>query len=115
MPLISPTTLFDTGSISITLSPAALVWTMRTVAAPRARVPATEKARIRESLVFMATHSKLPGHVVHVLSCPPRPAGRGARFRRVQGQRPAAADREASRPRPLHHLSLDRHRLPPGP
>ena len=49
IPLISPTTLLVAGSISITLSPAALVWTMRTVAAPQgqrarpAKTPGSEK------------------------------------------------------------------------
>src|SRR4051812_31620408 len=115
IPLISPTTLLVAGSISMTLSPAALVWTMRTVAAAAPRLAATANPRIRESLVFIATHSKLPGHVVDLLFCPPGPGGPGARFRRVQGQRPAAADRKAPRPRPVHHLSLDGDRLPPDP
>ena len=38
----------------------------------------------------------------------------GARFRRLQGEGAAAADREAARPRALHHLPLDRHRVPPA-
>src|SRR3954465_10535946 len=115
MPLISPTTVFVAGSISITLSPAALVWTMRTVAAPTARLVISAKARIRESLVFIATHSKLPGHVVDLLFCPPGPAGLRAELRRLQGDRAAAPDGEAAGARPLHHLPLDRHRIPSGP
>ena len=42
-----------------------------------------------------------------------RPAGaRPLDFDDVQGQGPAAADRKAAGPRPLHHLPLDRHRVP---
>src|ERR1043165_7953596 len=103
MPLISPTTLFVAGSISMTLSPAALVWTMRTVAAPRVRVAASENARIRESLVFIATHFNLPGHVVDLLFRSGVPAGPRPGLRRLQSQGAAAADREAAGARPLHH------------
>src|SRR5947207_15523223 len=112
MPLISPTTLLVAGSISITLSPAALVCTIRTVAAPRARGPASDKARIRESLVFIATHFKLPGHVVDLLFRAAVPAGAGARLRCLQGDRAAAADREASGACPLHYLPFDRDGVP---
>src|SRR5438552_220862 len=66
MPSICPTTLLVAGSISITLSPAALVWTMRTVAASivgsivtRAR----QMAGATKRLVFIGTHFKLRSHV----------------------------------------------------
>src|SRR5262252_4151352 len=110
MPPISPTTLCVVGSISITLSPAALVCTMRTVAAWTA-AEATRRARTRESLVFIATHFKLPGHVADPLFEPFRAGGDLARLRRVQGQSAAAPRRETAGARPLHHLSFDRHRL----
>src|SRR5215471_17018371 len=116
MPLISPTTLFVAGSISMTLSPAALVWMIRTVAAPTARVVTSGNARIRESLVFIATHSKLCGHVVDLLFCRlPGADLAGARFYRFQGVGPAAPHREAAGTCPVHHLPLDRHRVPADP
>src|SRR6478672_7764749 len=111
MPPISPTTLLLTGSISITLSPAALVCTMRTVAAWRVSEPAAT-ARARESLVFIATHFKLPGHVADSFFGTPAAGGVDARFRGVQRQGPAAAGRKAAGTRPVHHLPFDRHRVP---
>src|ERR1700704_6164968 len=107
MPAISPTTLFVTGSISITLSPAALVWTIRTVAACSERVASGRRRARTKDLVFIATHFKLPSHVVDPLfhgMGPGRPGGSGilgARLRRVQGQDRAASAREAPRSRPL--------------
>src|SRR5947207_2568841 len=77
MPGISPTTLFVTGSMSITLSPAELVWTMRTVAARSVtvvRIPAmaSDASKLAGSLVFITEHfsrtgarSKLPPHIGH--------------------------------------------------
>src|SRR6266536_1849963 len=106
MPSICPTTLFVAGSISITLSPAALVWTMRTVAAPivlsvvtRARQTASATKR----LVFIGTHFKLPSHVVDPLfhgmdtgcTSGSRADAAGARLRGLQGQGRAALSREA--------------------
>src|SRR5215813_5299513 len=87
MPPISPTTLFVAGSISITLSPAALVCTMRTDAAWTAAEAAT-RARARESLVFIATHFKLPRHVADPLFEPSPPGWFDARLRRLQGEGP---------------------------
>src|SRR4029077_17604718 len=99
--------------ISITLSPAALVCTMRTVAAwTAAEAATTARARARGSLVFIATHFKLPGHVADPLFGLLRAGGVGARLRRVQGQGPAAARRETAGPCPLHPLPLDRDGLP---
>src|SRR5262249_45587201 len=115
MPPISPTTLFVAGSISITLSPAALVCTMRTDAAwTAAEAAARTRARARESLVFIATHFKLPRHVADPLFEPRAPGRFGARLRRLQGEGPAAARRETAGARPLHHLPLDRDGLPPA-
>src|SRR5438093_7295409 len=112
MPPISPTTLFVAGSISITLSPAALVWTMRTVAAwTTVRVPA-RMARARESLVFIATHFKLRSHAADPFFDAPVPGDAGARLRPVQRKGRAAPGREAAGPCPLHHVPFDRHRLP---
>src|SRR5262245_53037296 len=112
MPPISPTTLFVAGSMSITLSPAALVCTMRTVAAWTAVRPAAARARARGSLVFIATHFKLRGHVADPFFDAPVPGRAGARLRHVQGEGRAAAGREAPRSRPLHHVPLDGHRVP---
>src|SRR5262245_28453852 len=70
MSLISPTTLFVAGSMSMTLSPAALVWTILTLEACRTSVVRDVKianATAIESLVFIATHFKLPGHVADPL------------------------------------------------
>src|SRR4051794_30869013 len=111
MPPISPTTLLVAGSISMTLSPAALVCTIRTVAASKVRLPAST-ARARESLVFMATHFKLPRHVGDCFFGAARPVGILARFRGLQGESAAAACRKAAGPCPLHHLPFHRHRLP---
>src|SRR5579872_4232071 len=112
MSLISPTTLFVAGSISITLSPAELVWMMRTVAAPSVRPAQAARARARESLVFIATHSKLPRHVADSFSERPRAAGVRARLRRLQGEGAAAVHRKAARTRALHRVSCERHFLP---
>src|SRR5690348_16186753 len=114
MPGISPTILFVSGSISIKLSPAELVWTIRTVAAWSA-VEAARSASAREHLVFIATHFKLPGHGADPLFEPPRAGGLDARLRRVQGENPAAPDGKASGPRALHHVPLDRHEFSPHP
>src|SRR4051812_22666060 len=111
MPGISPTTVLVAGSISVTLSPAELVWTMRTDAAWTAAEAAT-RASARESLVFIATHFKLPAHVADPLFERLRAGRLGARSRRVQGQDSAAAGGETAGPRPLHHLSFDRHGIP---
>src|SRR5262245_33484781 len=115
MPGISPTTLLVTGSINITLSPAALVWTIRTEAARRVAAAAT-RASTTESLVRMEEHSKLSGHVADALF-PARPPGGGpsavdARLRNIQGEGAAAAAREAARPRALFGLPLEGHRVP---
>src|SRR5204863_6390687 len=112
MPPISPTTLFVAGSISITLSPAALVWTMRTVAAWATVRVAARMARARENLVFIATHFKLRGHVADPFFESSVPGDPGARLRHVQRKGRAAPGREAPRPRPLHHVPFDWHRLP---
>src|SRR5580765_6090814 len=121
MPAISPTTLLVSGSISMTLSPAALVWTIRTVAACSERVtsgsaPARTTAATKD-LVFIATHFKLPSHVVDPLfrGLGPgtgRPGIVDARLHRVQGENRAPPAREASRPRALCRLSFHRHELP---
>src|SRR5256885_1621003 len=113
MPGISPTTLFVAGSISITLSPAALVCTIRTEAAWTA-ADAARRASARESLVFIATHFKLPSHVADPLFDSFRASGLGARLHRVQGQDSAAARGKAAWARTLHHLPFDRDRLPPA-
>src|SRR5947208_1106241 len=116
MPPISPTTVLVEGSISITLSPAALVWMIRTVAAWSVATAIAE-ARTTESLVRMEEHSKLSGHVADALF-PARPADRrpvagvDARLRDVQGEGPAAPAREAARPRALLRVPLHRHRVP---
>src|SRR5262245_57526982 len=112
MPPISPTTLFVAGSISITLSPAALVWTMRTVAAWTTVSAPARMAGTRESLVFIATHFKLRGHVADSFFEPPVPGGARTRLRHIQRKGRAAPGREAPGPRPLHHVPLDRHRVP---
>src|SRR5205823_1887526 len=85
----------------------------RTVAAWTVRVPRV-RASSRESLVFIATHFKLPGHVVDSFFELPAPGAIDAGFRRLQGKGPAAAGGEAAGPRPLHHLPFDRHGLPPA-
>src|SRR5437773_5102353 len=83
MPAISPTTLLVTGSMSITLSPAAFVWTMRMVAARSATVAgiarmARDASMLAVSLVFIAPHfsrtaarSKLPPVSTAGPSCHP--------------------------------------------
>src|SRR5438477_319786 len=106
-PGIEPATTNLPSGVTYVLWMPPSVWTMRTVAAPRARLPASENARIRESLVFIASHFKLPGHVVDLLFCPVLPAGPRARLRRVQSDGPAAPDRKAAGPRSLHHVPLD--------
>src|SRR5262249_9388933 len=111
MPPISPTTLFVAGSISMTLSPAALVCTMRTVAASSA-ADARSRARPRESLVFIATHFKLPGHGADPLFHPAGAGGLVARLRGVQGHGPAAAGQKPAGARSLHHLPFDRDPVP---
>src|SRR5262249_33343346 len=117
MPPISPTTLLVAGSISITLSPAALVWMIRTVAAWSVATVITE-ASTTESLVRMEEHSKLSRHVADALF-PDRPADGRARaavdagLRDVQDDGAAAPAREAARPRALLRVPFDRHRLPP--
>src|SRR4029453_5014281 len=116
MPPIAPTALLVAGSMSMTLSPAALVWTMRTVAAPRVAV-ARKHASKTESLVCMEDHSKLSRHVADPLFPPRRPDGRAAagvdaRLRDFQDQGPAAPPREASRACALHHLSRAQYRVP---
>src|SRR5205809_6954942 len=111
MPGISPTTSFVVGSISMTLSPAALVCTIRTEAAWTA-ADAARRAAARESLVFIATHFKLPGHVADPLFESLRAGGVGARLRRVQGQGPAAPRRKTARPCALYYLPFDRNGLP---
>src|SRR3954470_874254 len=108
MPPISPTTLLVAGSISITLSPAALVCTMRTVAAFSVREPAARATRTaRESLVFIATHFKLPGHVADAFFDAARAGGILARLRYVQGKGPAAPRGKTAWTCALHHLPLD--------
>src|SRR5687767_12774551 len=93
----------------ITLSPAALVWMMRTVAA-LTMVAARTHARTTESLVLMEEHSKLSGDVAAPVS-PARPAGHSAgagvhaRLRNLQDEDPAAVHRKAPRPRALLGLS----------
>src|SRR4026209_1258191 len=104
MSLISPTTLFVTGSISITLSPAALVWTIRTVAACSGRVVRVPSRSARESLVFIATHFKLPSHVADLILELEGPGGRlEPRLRLLQDESRAPARRETSGPCPLYH------------
>src|SRR5439155_15194065 len=65
MPSMAPTTLFVAGSISITLSPAALVCTMRTVLA--STVAAKHKPARTESLVCMEEHFNPGPHVMEAL------------------------------------------------
>src|SRR2546430_566200 len=106
MPSVVPTTLFVPGSISITLSPAALVWTMRTVAAWIVTAE-RQTARPTKRLVFIGTHFKLRSHVVDPLFRSVDPGGSSgsgahasaARLRRLQGEGRAALSREAPRPR----------------
>src|SRR4029078_5712119 len=110
MPVISPTTLLVSGSISMTLSPAALVWTIRTVAACSERVasgraPARTRAATKD-LVFIATHFKLPSHVVDPLFHGLGPGARrpgilDARLHPLQGEKLAAPPRGAPRAPPL--------------
>src|SRR5262245_10836961 len=118
MPPISPTTLLVAGSISITLSPAALVCTIRTVPA-RTVATARRHASATESLVLMEEHSKLSRHVADPLS-PARPAGGrarpgvDARLRDVQDEDPAAVHGKAARPRTLLGVSCAQHGVPPA-
>src|SRR5437764_14970885 len=110
MSLISPTTLLVAGSISITLSPAALVWTIRAVAARAVRPVAATIASSTRGLVGIAGYFKLRSHALDPLFRP-RPAGRlRARLRRLQEPRRAPAAREAAGPRPLLRVPLDRDR-----
>src|SRR5438034_750888 len=117
MSLISPTTLFVTGSMSMTLSPAALVWTMRTVAAWSDRPPPTIRASSTEHLVFIAQHSKLRSHVGDLVfaAAGSGPSANGgaaaldARLRVLQEQSAAAPRRKTAGPCPLHHVPLDGH------
>src|SRR5690349_3748534 len=115
MSLISPTTVFVAGSISITLSPAALVCTMRTVDA-ESGAPAARSASDRTyPLVCIAGYFKLRSHVGDPLFLPARPGAAPAgqpRLRGVQDHGAAAPARKAARARALLRLSLDRHRLP---
>src|SRR5580765_7971157 len=114
MPSIAPTTLFVAGSISITLSPAAFVWTIRTVTAPSAAGTASASA-VANILAFITRHSKLCGHVADIDSLA---AGAGApeavhaRFRRLQDEDPAALHRKAAGARALLDVPLDGHRVP---
>src|SRR5947208_14214332 len=101
MSLISPTTVLVAGSISITLSRAALFWTIRTVAARRVRPVARTTASSTRGLVGIAGYFKLRSHAADPLFRP-RPAGwLRARLRRLQEPDRAAAPREAARPRPV--------------
>src|SRR3989442_3382999 len=70
MSLISPTTLFVAGSISITLSPAELVWTIRTVDACSVRVVRMARASTAESLVVII-YSLAGSHFFHGAGAPP--------------------------------------------
>src|SRR5258708_4731354 len=123
MPSMAPTTLLVTGSISMTLSPAALVWTIRTVAASSASGRAIARAT-PNILVFIARHFKLAGHVVdgHFLGA--RPVAFASRFgvpgpcidarlRVLQGDGAAALHREAAGSRALPDVPFHRHRVPP--
>src|SRR5438552_64212 len=121
MPAISPTTWLVSGSMSMTLSPAAFVWTIRTVAACSDR--ASGRTRVRattKDLVFIATHFKLRSHVADPLFHdvgPDRAGGSGrlgAQLRRVQGEDRAASARETARSRTLRRVPFDRHELPPA-
>src|SRR5213593_728748 len=122
MPAISPTTLLVSGSMSITLSPAALVCTILTVAAWSESVAsgkAPTRTRATKDLVFIATHFKLPSHVVDPLFHGMGPGARGprvldARLRRLQSENRAASAREAPRSRALLRLPFHRHELPPA-
>src|ERR1051325_3404063 len=108
MPENFSTPLLVSGSISLRLMPAALVWPMRTVAAaseigssdeatPRA---AQRPAAVTKGLVFIATHFKLRSHVVDPLFHRVGSGGaRGTglirpRFRRLQDQNRAAVSRK---------------------
>src|SRR5262245_40631660 len=100
--------------MSMTLSPAALVWTMRTVAAERGRVARAASARATESLVFIATHFKLPGHVADPLFKRAVPTALQPGLSILQDEGAAAAGREAAGARPLHHVPLAEHGVPRG-
>src|SRR5262249_169438 len=118
IPPISPTTLLVAGSISMTLSPAALVCTIRTVEAWRAAASAIHP-RTTESLVRMEEHSKLSRHVADPLF-PARAAdGRRAgavdtRLRDIQVEGPAAAARETPRACALLCMPLHRYGISPA-
>src|SRR6185436_10742545 len=119
MSLISPTTLFVTGSISMTLSPAALVWMIRTVAACRVRPAHRRTAISREHLVFIAQHSKLRSHGADLLFAAVwrHGAGRGAaalhaRLRVLQNQSAAAPRRKAAGARAVRDVPLPKHGVP---
>src|SRR5215471_10746626 len=112
--LISPTTLSVAGSISMTLSPAELVWTIRTVAAWRVSVARSASPIAIESLVCIATHFKLPGHVADPLFHVDPANLVHPRLRLLQDESPAAVPRKAARTRPLLDLPRPEHRLPPG-
>src|SRR2546425_2198300 len=141
MSLISPTTLFVAGSISITLSPAELVWTIRTVDACSVRVVRMARASTAESLVVIIyslagpprsripptrragrlrggysrrrpTHFKLHGHVADPLFNADPSTVLDPRFRLLQDEGAAAAPREAAGARPLLDVPLAKHGLP---
>src|SRR5262245_57818855 len=99
MSLISPTTLFEAGSISITLSPAELVWTIRTVEASTLSVARRAIPSAIESLVCIATHFKLPGHVAHPLFHVDPATLVHPRLRLLQDEGPAAVPRKTARTR----------------
>src|SRR5262245_51733927 len=121
MSLISPTTLLVAGSISITLSPAALVWTMRTVAASSVATLTTAPSTIaavrgrkapgvkdaRKDLVGIRGYFKLRSHVGDVFFAAPGHRARGvgrSRLRGLQDEDPAAAARETAGARALLRL-----------
>src|SRR5580765_8486222 len=102
--------------MSMTLSPAALVWTMRTVAACTV-VVARRHASTTESLVCMEDHSKLSRHVADTIFPPRRSVGRSAagvdaRLRDLQDEGAAAVPREAAGSRALQRLSRVQYRVP---
>src|SRR5580765_5310300 len=111
MSLISPTTLLVAGSINITLSPAALVWTIRTVAASTSAVAASRAPSRTKGLVFIAGYFKLRSHAVdRLFRCPAAGVSR-AGLRGLQGQGRAAAARKTSGSRTVCRLPFHRHGL----
>src|SRR4030095_13989354 len=111
MSLISPTTLFVAGSISITLSPAAFVWTMRTVAACSDAAAAASAATRTKDLVFIAAYFMLRSHVDDRLFRRPAAGRIRAGLRGLQGEDPAPAARETAGPRPLHRVPRAEQRV----